>query len=673
MFESPSPPGNAAEAAPGRLESWKEIAAYLKRDVSTVQRWEKREGLPVHRLAHVKQATVYAFPGELDAWWRQRRPEGAHARRAYAWLAVPGLIVAGVAVWWWIPGPPHAADLVERRIWAGPDVGSEGGVSPDGRLLAFRDAQTGDLAVRDLAAGKDRRLTNKPARARSGEVRSVVFSPDGTMLAYVWNQSFADDIRLIGADGTGERVLYADPDFITPRVHAWTPDGKQLLATARRRRGTAEVVLLNVGDGSLRLVKTLGSARPRGMGISPDGLHAAYDLAAQDKASGLDIFLLSLPAGHDTVLVRHPSNDFLLGWAPDSSTVLFGSDRSGTTDAWAVAVSQGKAAGAPVRARKDMGRIWPIGFAENGAYYYTLRTGMMDVYVARMNAGAGRIEQGQTVSGARSMGSNISPDWSPDGRFLAYISEAWPQGQWEQPRVVIREWASGAERELPTELKQAETLCWASDGKSLLVTGTDDRDRHGLFRVDAGTAGTVAVARSSELRDYYHSPRQSPLGPRGRLIYYKLRDLGMEPSRLLLKDTAAGREKVVVESGYRYDLSRDGKWLAYSSFDEATEYIAVIASHGGTPREVFREPRSGRIYSVAWTPDGQHLLFAKRGQLWRVAVQRGEPRLLGLTAEGLRELRVHPDGTRLAYTAGSPKGELWVMENFLPARILGYP
>lgn len=53
-----------------RLDSWKEIALYLKRDVRTVQRWEKKEGLPVHRLAHEKQGTVYAYKSELDAWWK---------------------------------------------------------------------------------------------------------------------------------------------------------------------------------------------------------------------------------------------------------------------------------------------------------------------------------------------------------------------------------------------------------------------------------------------------------------------------------------------------------------------------------------------------------------------------------------------------------------------------
>ena len=55
-----------------RLDSWKEIAAYLKRDVTTVQRWEKREGMPIHRHLHDRMGSVYASRADLDAWMRSR-------------------------------------------------------------------------------------------------------------------------------------------------------------------------------------------------------------------------------------------------------------------------------------------------------------------------------------------------------------------------------------------------------------------------------------------------------------------------------------------------------------------------------------------------------------------------------------------------------------------------
>ena len=63
----PSLPADG-DARGGRLDSWKEIAVYLERDVRTVQRWERREGLPVHRQQHDKLGSVYAFRHEIDAW-----------------------------------------------------------------------------------------------------------------------------------------------------------------------------------------------------------------------------------------------------------------------------------------------------------------------------------------------------------------------------------------------------------------------------------------------------------------------------------------------------------------------------------------------------------------------------------------------------------------------------
>jgi TolB-like protein/Flp pilus assembly protein TadD len=56
-----------------RLDSWKEIASHLGRSVRTVQRWERQEGLPVHRLQHEKLGSVYAYAAELDDWWEKRR------------------------------------------------------------------------------------------------------------------------------------------------------------------------------------------------------------------------------------------------------------------------------------------------------------------------------------------------------------------------------------------------------------------------------------------------------------------------------------------------------------------------------------------------------------------------------------------------------------------------
>jgi len=130
---TPTPPPETGVPSGERLDSWKEIADYLKRRVRTVQRWEKLEGLPVHRLQHDKQGTVYAWKGELDEWIRARdvpaeASEAAEAGEAgeeeagqaaagvgqsarpgfrYRWplLALAVLLIAGFAVFrsYWQP------------------------------------------------------------------------------------------------------------------------------------------------------------------------------------------------------------------------------------------------------------------------------------------------------------------------------------------------------------------------------------------------------------------------------------------------------------------------------------------------------------------------------------------------------------------------------------------
>jgi tetratricopeptide (TPR) repeat protein len=55
-----------------RLNSWKEVARYLRRDIRTVQIWENQEGLPIHRHFHRRQSSIFAFRCEIDAWYQQR-------------------------------------------------------------------------------------------------------------------------------------------------------------------------------------------------------------------------------------------------------------------------------------------------------------------------------------------------------------------------------------------------------------------------------------------------------------------------------------------------------------------------------------------------------------------------------------------------------------------------
>jgi hypothetical protein len=72
--EAASTPKSGIDPLGRRLESWKEIATYLGRDVTTVHRWEKGEGLPVHRHLHNKLGSVCGYTTELDGWRSKRAP-----------------------------------------------------------------------------------------------------------------------------------------------------------------------------------------------------------------------------------------------------------------------------------------------------------------------------------------------------------------------------------------------------------------------------------------------------------------------------------------------------------------------------------------------------------------------------------------------------------------------
>src|SRR3977135_4219820 len=107
-------PNLGLDAHRRRLESWKEIAAYLGRDVTTVRRWEKREGLPVHRLHHSRLGSVYAYTLELDEWRNEgaagaaiggvgadQAPQTVRRVRTVIALAALGLVMAGGLAWLW--------------------------------------------------------------------------------------------------------------------------------------------------------------------------------------------------------------------------------------------------------------------------------------------------------------------------------------------------------------------------------------------------------------------------------------------------------------------------------------------------------------------------------------------------------------------------------------------
>ena len=198
-------------ALPDRLDSWKEIASYMRRDVRTLQRWEKDEGLPVHRLHLGKQGTVYAYRVEIDAWWESRRREldRASAARANRGRLLVAAVVAtaliAVAVWLIWPRPARVADTSPAGFRFSVPLADEGTgrieVSPDGRELAFSTCCTDRRIWRHSLVSN----TTRPVPGTQGGL-DPFWSPDGTRLGF-----FADDntLKVIDSD-SGTPVTIAE-------------------------------------------------------------------------------------------------------------------------------------------------------------------------------------------------------------------------------------------------------------------------------------------------------------------------------------------------------------------------------------------------------------------------------------------------------------------------------
>ena len=148
----------------GRLDSWKAIAAYLKRDESTVRRWEK-EGLPVHRHVHAKKASIYAYTSEIDAWWNDgaTRLERTEARRQshhrLAWTLATGSLLLAVGAGWMVLGD-RAVDLSARSEITSLAVLPLENLSGDAQQDYFADGMT-EALITELGRIKALRVMSR--------------------------------------------------------------------------------------------------------------------------------------------------------------------------------------------------------------------------------------------------------------------------------------------------------------------------------------------------------------------------------------------------------------------------------------------------------------------------------------------------------------------------------
>jgi Tol biopolymer transport system component len=564
------------------------------------------------------------------------------------------------------------APVAMRRLSTGQEPDAEGRPSPDGQWLTYASPD-GDLAIYNLVSGERRllkRSTPDPSGKR-GRVKDPIWSPDGKQIAYGWD-SCGDcfELRVMQADGTGDRTLYRRDklDWLYP--FDWSPDGRYI--AAKVYGVTRDFALIDARTGEARSLYTIPSTLPPQRALfSPDGRYLAYDVQERTGNPNCDIWLLSLD-GSRTPLVRNPGEDRVLAWLPDG--VLFASDRTGTMDIWRQPVADGKPQGPPERLKAGIGNLsWTLGLTRKGSLYYTVRTAANDVFVAELDSATGKVvSRGMPVS-QRHAGRYGYAVWSPDGRRLASIalSPDRPAGFTEGPFpiITIRDMATGEERDIKHSVPDLKNFNWTPDGHSLLASSPSGDDHWAIYKIDLQTGAATPLVTCEAVCT------QQQLSPDGRILYYWERVAGK--MKILALDLSSRSQRVTLREGHVlpwFALSPDGERIAFLA-DNGTKVLTVPAK-GGEAR-ILHEAKTDLVqpWGLTWSPDGRYVLFVERPdpkstyELWRVSVQGGQSERLGLSADGLHAPRVNPDGTRITYSSGNFYSyEIWVLENFLPAR-----
>ncbi len=581
----------------------------------------------------------------------------------------------------------------DRVVWAGENVNHVGGsISPDGRLISYTDwFWTGNLMLHDLASGTDRPLTGNKEWG-GGNAGSSTFSRDGKQVAYSWNnwEARLAEIRIVNPEGTGvphHRRVFANEEIRNIWLSDWSPNGKWLAVTLQRKDRSRQIALVNVLDGSLRVLKSVGW-RPTGkIFFSPDSKYMAYDLPGSDTESQRDVFVIAVDGSREAPAVVHPAHDVVMGWSPDGGQLLFASDRTGSMGLWAQPIEDGKPHAAPALLKPDIGSPRSLGLSASGALHISKDSSTQALHIAAIDLDAGKLVDPPVVE---SYGST-RPDWSRDGKYLAYKSPA-AIGDYKTV-LSIRSVGSGEVRELPIALNFFMEPRWSPDARWLVAGGRDLKGARGIYRFDAetGAASVIAPGRNTSRVD---------VSPDGKKIYY---GDPVEEGAYIERDLASGETREVFrtsagERASNKELSPDGRYAATIIWEVAakTSSVVLIPIAGGEPQELLRvsQPeRLGSFGNMTWTPDSRAVIVVKivaktgtellmrnlrkneirRSELWLVPVGDGEARKLDINIAdwnlgGNYGFRLHPNGRQIGFFAGKQSQEVWALENFLPAR-----
>ena len=341
--------------------------------------------------------------------------------------------------------------------------------------------------------------------------------------------------------------------------------------------------------------------------------------------------------------------------------------------------------------KADIGRAQPVGLTGSGALYLGVPTGVSpssNIQIASFDFDAGKLLSTPTDVTQAYLESNTLPDWSPDGKYLAYVSERGRTGSANTVLVIRSTEKDQVVRELRMKLSNLyPLLTWAHDGRSLLLQGRDFNGRWGIYQIDAQTGDMSMLILDPQRELLYPSWARD-----GKSLYLSRRVSGGKEFAVVQRDLASGNEKELLRRPFAVAnrVSPDGRYLAVSSVDPSSgsRVKLLIPTAGGEPREVMRVPAGvgpgdltnyGKgigLIGTQWAPDSRSFLTTKRfndekhgDEVWRVPLEGGAPSKLDLPP--INGFKVQPSGRQIAILVtekGLPRGqEVWVLENFLPS------
>lgn len=651
---------NASEAD-DRLRSWKEVAAYLGRDVSTVQRWEKSEGLPIHRHRHHQVGSIYAFRSELDAWWQRdrvrlgaddgrpvaagkQRPEEPSVprihRMAKLWpIGAVGLAIGAVAVAVVLVNSARAPSglRLSDPIQITSSTGAEGWASwsPDGRMLAYAANRAGnwDIWVTDRDGG--------PAINRTGDHGGYdhfpSWSPDAKQIAFLSNRDATTAVYVMSPLAGPARRMAANA-LGAPQ---WSPDGAELAyLLPGSPRSTVEI--LSLGSGTARRVELpVGDLLAMDVKWSPDGRHFAYVTGAGGATLVSQVWLFRLADGHAAPITDGLNHDRSPAWAPDSRSLLIVSDRTGTTDLWRQHLaSDGAPEGPPEAITAGVG-IRTAELSRDGRRLaYT--TGRLVANLWRLPILAGQPASWADAQPLTSEQAFIEAiDLSPDGTELLIGSDR--GGNHDVWRMSV---ANGQLQRVTTDPAADFGPRWSPDGRSVVFYSHRGGNRDvWTMQVDGGSVRRITQDPAQDMW-----PSWSPDG--SRIVFLSTRN--GRPGAFVAS-AVGGEARLVVEESENPEWSPDGRWI---SFWRGQLWIA--APDGTGRRQLTRH----RVRAHRWAPDGTAIYTSRDAALLAIAPEDGRERVianLGGRPGELGQFALATDGQHLYFTWNESIADLWVM------------